>query len=84
MEYIRCGRVVYDDRAGDGPAELGEILDVVPAVVVAGLAEEPVRDGVGGVDLVEDGVCVLSSCVSTTPYNPQDARRGSGEKGRVA
>ena len=86
VEYVGRGRVVEDDRVGDGAAQLREVLqkvrdrsdrvsgmisrwkmeeiaylDVVPAVVVAALAEQSVGDGLCGIKSVEDGVGVLST-----------------------
>jgi len=53
MEDVGCRGVVNDDCLLQVAANLREILDVVPLVVVAALSEEPVVDHLVDVQLVE-------------------------------
>lgn len=62
VEYVRRRGVVDDDGVLEIPPDLGEVLDVVPLVVVAGLAEEAVMDYVVNIELVQERVAILKGC----------------------
>ena len=60
VEDVRRRRVVDDDGVLQVAAHLGEVLDVISLVVVAALPEQPVMDNLVDVQLVEQGVAILS------------------------
>lgn len=60
VEDVRCGRVVDDDGVFEVPPDLRKILDVVPLMVVAALAEKPMMDDVVDIQLIQQGVTVLN------------------------
>lgn len=70
VEYVGRRRVVDDDGVLEVTPDLGEILDVVAAVVVAALSEQSVVDDTMDVELVEKGVSVLYGFVSKVPQRP--------------
>lgn len=59
VEDVRRGGVVDDDGVFEIPPDLGKVLDVVPLVVVAGLAEEAVMNHIVDIELVQERVAIL-------------------------
>lgn len=59
VEDVGCGRVVDDDGVFEIAADLGQVLDVVPLVVVTAFTEKPMVDNVVDVKLVEKRIAVL-------------------------
>lgn len=64
VENIGSGRVVDDDGILEVPANLGEVLDIVAAVVMTTLSEEPVVNHAMNVQLVKQRVAILLVLVS--------------------
>lgn len=62
VEDVGRGGVVDDDGVFEIPPDLGKVLDVVPLVVVAGLAEEAVMDHIVDIELVQERVAILRAC----------------------
>jgi hypothetical protein len=44
VEDVRRGRVVQDNRVGNRTAQLRQILDIIPLVIITALAEQSMRD----------------------------------------
>jgi hypothetical protein len=65
VKDVRGWRVVQDDGVGNRAAELREVFDVVPFVVVATLSEEPVGDNLVDVELVKNRVGILGNSFSS-------------------
>ena len=64
VEDVGGGRVVDDDGILQVTSDLRQVLDVVSLVVVAAFAEQAVVDNLVDVELVQEGVAILSSQVS--------------------
>lgn len=67
VEDVGRGRVVDDDGILEVPSDLGEVLDIVPLVIVAGLAEEAVMDHIVDIELVQERVAILKRLLDNDP-----------------
>lgn len=59
MKHIGGGGVVQDDDLGEVATQAAQVLDVIPPVEDAGLAEEAAAEGPPLVQKVRDGVGIL-------------------------
>jgi hypothetical protein len=67
VEYVRCRRIIDDDGFSKITANLGEILDVVPLVIITAFSEKAVVYNVVNIQLIQKGVTILYRLVG-----PQD------------
>ena len=61
VEDIGGRGIVNNDGVFQIPSDLGEVLDIIALVVVAGLPEEPVVNHFVDIELIQERVAILES-----------------------